>query len=167
LLEITVRHTIHCNAERHWALYLDPDWFTRLVIDGLGFPSCKVTPTRRSGSVLERSMDVIPKVDLPRAVAKLFGDKMGYTETGSYDESTGLWKWTTRLNVLSDKVRMGGEARLEPQGDDKVLRVAKMFVDAKIFGVGGALERAAEKDMRKGWDNGAAYMNAWLAKNPE
>ncbi len=166
MLEFTLRHELACTPARHWILFFDADWTKSLIIDGLGFDSCQVEPVVTDGDLRRRQMRVTPKVELPRAVAKILGDKLGYTERGEFDDRREVWRYELVLNVLSDKIRLGGEVTTEPKGDDRLTRVSKMWVEAKIFGVGGMIEKAAEKNMRDGWDRSAAWFNRWLADHP-
>lgn len=166
MIEFTLRHPLNCTPERHWALFFDPEWTRTLIIDGLGFKSCVVEPVKQDGTMRSREMAVTPKLELPAAVVKLVGDKLGYTERATFDETRELWKYQMVLNVLTEKIRIGGEVTIEPLGADRCTRVSKMWVEVKIFGVGGLVEKAAEKNMRDGWARSADWINAWLAKNP-
>lgn len=165
MIEFTLRHPLNCTPERHWEMFFDPQWTEDLLTDGLGF-SCDVGPVRTEGGMRHRDMQVAPVLDLPKAVAKLFSDTLGYVEQGKFDEDKKQWSYTLRLNVLSEKIKLGGDVTLEPLGDDRCTRVSKMWAEAKIFGVGGLIEKAAEKNMRDGWGKSADWINAWIAKNP-
>jgi hypothetical protein len=166
VIEFTLRHPLDCTPERHWALFWDPEWTRTLIVDGLGFFSCDVRPVRQEGTARHREMAVTPKLDIPAAVAKILGPKLGYTEKGTFDETTQKWTYRMVLNVLTDSIRIGGEVSIEPLGAARCTRVSKMWVEVKIFGVGGMIEKAAEKNMRDGWDRSAQWINQWLAKNP-
>jgi hypothetical protein len=166
LIDFTLRHPLDCTPERHWALFWDPEWTRTLIVDGLGFFSCDVRPVRQEGTLRHREMAVTPKLDIPAAVAKILGPKLGYTEKGTFDEATQTWTYRMVLNVLTDSIRIGGEVSIEPLGAGRCTRVSKMWVEVKIFGVGGMIEKAAEKNMRDGWDRSAQWINQWLAKNP-
>lgn len=166
MIEFTLRHPLHCTPARHWELFFDPEWTRTLIIDGLGFSTCDVQPVRQDGTTRHRDMLVTPKLDLPAAVVKLLGNTTGYTEKGRYDEATQAWTYQLVLNALTEKIRMGGEVTLEPLGTDRSTRVSKMWVEVKLFGVGGMVEKAAEKNMRDGWARSAAWINRWLADHP-
>lgn len=166
MIEFTLRHPLNCTLERHWELFFDPDWTRSLIIDGLGFETCDIDPVRQDGTKRLRDMRVTPKLDVPAAVAKLLGDKLGYTEKGRYEETDRSWTYDMVLNVLTKKIRIGGVVTTEPLGDDRCTRVSKMWVEVKIFGVGGMVEKAAEKNMRDGWTKSANWINRWLADRP-
>ena len=165
MIEFTLRHAIDCPPARFWGLFLDADWTRELFEDGLKF-HCELGPLEESAGVKRREMKVVPKVELPGPVAKLFGDKLGYTERARLTVATEVWAYELTLNMLSDKIRLGGEMTVKPLGDDRLTRISKMWVEAKIFGIGGLVEKAAEKNMRDGWNKSAVWINEWLAKNP-
>ncbi|MCX4243311.1 DUF2505 family protein [Paraliomyxa miuraensis] len=167
MTEFTLRHPLDCTPKRHWELFFDPEWTRTLIIEGLGFFTCDVHPVRQETGKRHRDMEVTPKLDVPAAVAKIIGPKLGYTERATFDEATEAWTYRHILNVLTEKVLMGGVVTIEPVGDDRCVRVAKMSVEVKIFGVGGLVEKAAEKNMRDGWDRSAQWINRWLADHPE
>lgn len=166
MIEFTLRHPLNCTPQRHWELFFDPEWTRTLIIDGLGFSTCDVRPVREQGDERHREMTVTPKLDVPAAVAKLLGPKLGYTERGTFHVAKERWTYQLVLNVLSEKIRMGGEVTVEPLGNDRCTRISKMWVEVKIFGVGGMVEKAAEKNMRDGWDRSAHWINGWLADHP-
>jgi hypothetical protein len=166
VLEFTLRHDIDCSAERFWALFFDADFTRTMIVDGLGFARCDIEPLQERGDKRTRSMRVTPKIDVPAAVAKLLGPALAYTEEGTFLVSKELWTYTLRLSVLSDRIRIGGKVRIEPKEGDHCVRVSDIWVEAKILGLGGMVERAAEKNLREGWTKSSAWMNGWLAKNP-
>ncbi|MCA9709173.1 MAG: DUF2505 family protein [Myxococcales bacterium] len=166
MIEFTLRHPLDCTPARHWEMFFDPEWTRTLIIDGLGFRTCDVQPVRQEGTTRLRDMSVTPKIDVPGPVARLLGDKLGYTEKGKYDETAQRWTYQLVLNVLTEKIRMGGEVTLEPLGTERCTRVSKMWVDVKIFGLGGMVEKAAEKNMRDGWNRSAEWINGWLGDHP-
>jgi hypothetical protein len=166
VIELTLRHELHCTPERHWKLFFDPEWTRTLILEGLGFNKCEVGPLQTHGDTTERSMRVEPKIDVPGPVARLLGPRLGYNEVGKFHEPTQVWTYELRLSVLSEKIQMGGEVTLQPQGDDRCTRTSKLWMRAKIPVIGGMVERAAEKNMRDGWDKSATWINGWLDANP-
>jgi hypothetical protein len=167
VIELTLRHELRCTPERHWKLFFDPDWTKELILDGLAFNKCEVGDLERSGDITTRMMRVEPKIDVPGPVARLLGPKLGYTEKGTFNETTKAWNYALVLSVLSEKILLGGDVTVEPKGDDKCVRLSKIWMKAKIPIIGGLVEKAAEKNMKKGWDDSAAWINGWLDAHPE
>lgn len=167
VLELTVAHELDCTPSRFWDLFFDPEFTREMIVDGLGFARCDIDPIQQDGKVKRRHMFVEPKVDLPGPVAKLLGPKLGYDEQGNYDEETGLWTFEYRLSVLSERIKMGGKLRVEPVGDDRCKRIADLWIEARILGVGKMVEKAGEKNMRDGWNRSAQWMNGYLQRHPD
>jgi Protein of unknown function (DUF2505) len=163
--DFTLDHPMHCSSERFWTVFFDPAATRELILDGLGFASCDIEPVVERDSVRTRSMRVTPKLDIPAVVAKLLGPKLGYTEHGRLDTKTMIWSYEIVLSVLSDRIRMGGKLHLVPDGE-RCRRISKLFCEVRIFGVGGLVEKAAEKNMRDGWNRSAVWLNAWLDAHP-
>ena len=167
MIELTLRHELSCTPQRHWKLFFDPDWTRELILDGLGFNKCEVGDLERDGDITTRKMRVEPKIDVPGPVARLLGPRLGYTEHGTYDETAKTWNYKLVLSVLSSQIQLGGDVHIEPKGEDKCVRVSKIWVKVKVPLIGGMVEKAAEKNMRKGWDDSASWINQWLAAHPE
>jgi hypothetical protein len=166
VIEFTLTHRFACSVDRFWQLFWDADWTKTLIIEGLGFATCDIEPTVEAGGKKKRSMRVTPKLDIPAAVAKILGPKLGYTENGQYDLATGLWSYDLVLSVLSERIRMGGQLTVEADGPDRCVRHSKLRCEVSMFGVGGLIEKAAEKNMRDGWEKASAWTVKWLAEHP-
>jgi len=81
------------------------------------------------------------------------------------DKKTKVWKWKLTPSTLADKVRQEGSLRIEPAGEGKVKRTVELFIEAKVFGIGGMLESTTEKQLRDGWNDSAVFMNKWVAEH--
>ena len=95
-------------------------------------------------------------------MAKILGDSFGYTETGSMDKKAKTWKWKLTPTTMADKIKQEGLLRITAAGDNKVRRDVEMVIEAKVFGIGGMLEKTAETSLREGWEDSAKFMNKWL-----
>jgi len=104
-------------------------------------------------------------MDAPGPVAKLLGDNFGYTEKGTFDKGTKIYKFVITPTSMAEKLKNEGTVRIEAKGD-KCLRVVDVVAEAKIFGVGGMVEKMTEKQTRDGWDRSAAFLNKYVKENP-
>jgi hypothetical protein len=166
-IELAIVHEIHCSAERFWELHLDAGWTRQMIAGSIGFSECRIDEIEVSESEIRRHMYVVPDLHLPKPVVKVLGDRFGYDEHGVLDRRESLWRWSHRLGVLSDRIVMGGSMRIEPVADDRCRRAARISIEADLFGIGGLIERAAERATRDGWDTSAHWINDWLMRNPE
>jgi hypothetical protein len=161
---VTFSHEINCDEATFWELFLDKEFNERLYKDGLGFPEWQIVEQVETDAEVRRTTKGKPKLkNIPGPVAKILGDSFGYTETGSMDKKTKVWRYKLTPTVLADKIRQEGTLKIQPAGDNKVKRVVDLVIEAKVFGIGGMLESTTEKQLRDGWDTSAAFMNKWIA----
>lgn len=162
--KFTISHEIQCNAETFWKVFFDKTFNETLFREELGFPQYNILEQNETDTEILRKIAGQPKMTLPGPIAKLFGPGFGYTEEGRLDKGKTLWRWRMIPTKLADKIRNEGTMRIEPIGDSKVRRIADIEIEAKVFGVGGLMESTAEKQLREGWDQSAAFMNKWIAQ---
>lgn len=159
---LTFVHEFECSAEEFWSLFFDPEFNSRVFKEELKFPEYSATQTDGPQG-LTRTVKATPKMDLPGPLAKLFGGSFRYTEEGSFDKATQTWKWKTVPAMMADKIRNEGSMRVESIAPGKIKRTAEIFLEAKIFGLGGMLESSGEKTLRDAWENYTAVMKRHLA----
>ncbi len=162
--KFTVTHEINCSADHFWKLFFDPEFNTRLYREALGFPKYEVLKHEETDAQITHKVMGQPKMNMPGPVAKLLGSNFVYTEEGTFDRATKIWRWKMTPSALADKMRNEGTLRIEPIGDQKVRRIADIIIEAKIFGIGGMIESSAEKQLREGWEDSAKFMNKYLAQ---
>lgn len=161
-----VEHEIHCPADRMWALFFDDAFNVEMYEQGLGFPSCTIPEKRDDGQILHRRMACTPKVELPKALVKVVGDRVGYEEIGDWVRSANEWRWKLVLAAFGDKVEIHGTMRLTPHGAGHCMRKVAFDVKANIFGIGGIVEKTSAQNVVHGWNQSAAWINGYLARNP-
>lgn len=164
----TIDHDLRCTVDQFWETYLDADFIHGMMSEGLRFRDVMVEPMQREPKtgLLRRKVKSNPQLDLPPAVLKLIGDAFGVVETGTFDETTRRFKYEMRFNVLSERMKSGGEIWVEPIGEGRVRRRSENWADVRMIGVQGMMERAIEKNTREGFDKVASYMNRWFDAHP-
>jgi hypothetical protein len=163
--KFTLTHEINCSADKFWTYFFDKDFNTHLFLDELRFPEYEVLE-QTEGEAVRRRVRGKPKMTMPGPVAKLLGDSFGYEEDGTFDPKTQTWVWKMKPNTLADKLRNEGTVKVAAAGDGKCRRVAEIICEAKVFGLGGLIEKSTEEQMRDGWNKSASYMNKWIADHP-
>ena len=165
--KFTLKHEINCSVEHFWKVFFDKEFNTTLYLNELRFPQFQITEqTTESDGSVRRRVRGTPKMNVPKAVAKLLGDGFSYEEEGNFDPDKELWSWKLFPNSLKGKLNTHGTVRIERIDDNKVRRIADIQCEAKVFGVGGLIESSTEKQMREGWDDSARYMNRWVKEHP-
>jgi hypothetical protein len=172
----TIEHEIHCPPERMWELFFSDAFNVEMYEQGLGFPSCKIPERSDDGSVLHRRMVMIPKLEMPKPLAKIVGDRIGFEEIGDWVRSAGElssrlgpqaeYRWRIVLAAFGDKVRITGTMRLLPHGSGHSMRKVEFSVEANVFGIGGLIEKTSAQNVLEGWNSSAKWINGYLARNP-
>ena len=161
----TLTHELDCDVDTFWKTFFDHDFNTKMFKEGLGFPSFEVVDQKDGEKEITRRSKVTPKMDVPGPVAKLLGASFTYTEDGTFDKASKVWRWKTMPSSMGDKVKSSGTVRVEPRGAGKCRRICDFDFEAKVFGLGGIIEGALEKNLRAGWDKSAEWMNRHFAEN--
>lgn len=160
--KFTISHEFNCDEDTFWKVFLDREFNEKLYREHLQFSQYEVVEQRETPTEVIRKVKGTPKMNLPGPVAKLIGSGFSYVEEGRLDRATKLWKWKMIPSALTDKLRNEGTVRLETIGPGKIRRVADIVIEAKVFGVGGMIESAAEKQLREGWDASAPFFQKWI-----
>lgn len=168
MLEFTLNHPLMCSVDRYWALFLDREFTRSMLQDGLGFGRAEVGDLKpRPGKAEQtRAMRAFPKLELPAAVARIVGDALAYLEDGTYDASARRWTFQSRTSVLGDRFRVGGRMWAEATPSGRSRRVSEIWIEAKMFGIGGLVERAAESNIRDGYRRSALWINRFVVSHP-
>jgi uncharacterized protein DUF2505 len=162
----TMVQDIGVDLDEHWRLFLDDDFERDMYLKGFGFPKYEVVESRTTDKEIFRKLRVTPKLDLPGPVAKLLGSSFGYVEEGTFDRVAKTFASHQIPNVLADRLKSDARVRAEATGEGRCRRTIDLSVEARIFGIGGLVESAIEKNMRSGWENSAAYMNREAKNSP-
>jgi hypothetical protein len=158
----TMVQDIATDPDTHWKLFLDPEYDKTQYLKGFGFPSYELLEHKDGPDDVVHRIRVTPKLDVPAVVAKVLGSSFGYTEEGTFDKKRRIWRSRLIPNILADRLRSEANVKVEPAGEGRSRRICVLSVDAKIFGIGGLVESALEKNLRQGWEQSAAFMNAWV-----
>ena len=149
-----------------WELFFSDAFNIEMYEGGLGFPSCKIPEQTDDGKTLHRRMVCTPKIDMPKALAKVVGDRVGYEEIGDWVRSAGEWRWKLVLAAFGDKVRITGTMKLVPHGNGHCMRKVEFELEANIFGIGGMVEKTSAQNVLEGWNTSAKWINGYLQRNP-
>jgi hypothetical protein len=163
-MQFVMRDRYECSVEKFWAsVFFDESYNTELYLEGLGFDSAEVLAqsTDDAGNV-SRSLAVQPKLDVPKALAGLFGDGISYTELGRYDASTGRYEAKVVTSRLAKKINITLVLWMDPQGDEVCDRVVEFDIKVRILGVGRLVESFLASAMRTNYSTSAEWTNRWL-----
>ena len=161
MAKFEIRHRIGCSAADFWnKIFENKDFDEALYKEALHMGFELLVWNDETGA---RSSRIVPNIAGPKAVQKILGNSQTFVETGTYDKVAATYTFKVTPSTLADKLFISGVMRTEPDGDDHCFRVVDFSIEAKIFGVGGLLASAIEKNTRESYDKSGKFTNEYLA----
>ncbi len=162
--EVTLRHEIDTDEDTFWSKIVFNEEFNKKLYEGaLKFPGWKLVDSKEDDAKIVRRVQVDPPVgDLPGPVKKVIGDRLAYTEEGTFDKKTKRYSFKVTPSTMADKTKVSGELWVEKIGDKKIRRMCRISVEVKVFMVGGIVEDRIMQDLRSSYDNSTAYTNQYI-----
>lgn len=166
MADARIEHVYDCDEDTFWnKVFLDSEYNRRLFKEALGFPVYDEVKREERDDQVKRVIEVVPKTgDMPAALKKLVGENIGYREEGVLDKKARRYRVTVIPNRLADKLTITGELFTEPVGEKKCRRVYKAHVEARVFGLGGLIEKRVIADIENGYSLGAKFTNQYIAE---
>ncbi|HKO54190.1 MAG TPA: DUF2505 family protein [Polyangiaceae bacterium] len=166
MAEIRVEHVFKCSEETFWTkVFFDDDYNRRLFLETLKFPVWRVAKSEERGDEVLRTIEASPPIgDLPSAMKAVVGDSVGYEERGVFNKKTHRYQVQVVPNRMADKISVSVEMWTEPLGDSQCKRIARATATAKIFGVGGMIEKRLLADLERSYEKSAAFTNTFVGE---
>ncbi|AKU96092.1 hypothetical protein AKJ09_02756 [Labilithrix luteola] len=164
---ITLRHELNTDEETYWAkIVFDETFNKKMYVDHMHFPVWKLLDQKEDDAKLTRRIQVDPPVgNLPGPLKKVIGDRLSYTEDGTFDKKTKKYSFKVTPSTMTDKTKVNGEMWVEKAGDKKVTRICRIDVEVKVFMVGGMVEERILSDLRDAYDRGTIFTNDYIKAN--
>jgi hypothetical protein len=162
--EITLRHEFDCDEDTYWEkVTFDPEFNRRLYLEVLKFPSYELVEQKEDDAKRTRRVRIDPPLgNLPGPVKKAIGDKFSYVEEGTFDKKTKRYSFKVTPSTMADKTKNFGELYVEKLGDRKIVRIAKITVEVKVFMIGGMVEEKISSDLRHSYEEAARFTRTFL-----
>jgi hypothetical protein len=166
MAEIRVEHTFKCSEETFWTkVFFDDEYNRRLFQEILKFPVWRVAKSEERGDEVHRTIEAAPPIgDLPGPLKAVVGDSAGYEERGVFNKKTHRYRVQVVPNRMSDKISVVVEMWTEPLGEGQCKRFARATATAKIFGVGGMLEKKLLSDLERSYEKSASFTNTFVTE---
>lgn len=159
------RHEIVVNAEGFWKhIHESTEFLEALYHKHLEF-EYEVLENDPSKGI--RKTYITPKVDAPKAIVKVMGDSISFSEHGQLAEvgapaETRRYNFRVIPNKFADRINITGHMATETIDDTRCYRVVEFNIDCNIFGIGGILERFVQKEVERSYSQSAEITNTYL-----
>jgi hypothetical protein len=153
-MRLACEHRIPTSADDFWS-WIHAAEFEARVAKSLGLSAYDELERRDEGGELYRKIRVAGP--LPASLKPIVSRLVGIEEAVAIEEQwrsrdQRVMRWRITPEVLSDRVSVAGELRVEPAGERHCRRVLDGEIHARILGVGGLLERAAVREVIGAYD---------------
>lgn len=157
-------HVFNCSEATFWdKIFFDDEYNRRQFTDVLHFSLWKEIERRDEGERIVRRVQAAPPLgELPGPLKAVIGESAGYEEHGVFDKQKRRYTVKVVPNKLADKLNIEIAMWTEPAGENRLRRIAEGTVVAKIFGVGGMLEKKMISDLERSYEKSAAFTNQFI-----
>ena len=163
-MRYTIKHTIDTDVDTYFAkVFFDPEFNKTLFLDHLAFTNYKLLDERTEpDGMIHRRVDCTPKVELPAAARKIFGDSVGFIEIGRFDPTQKKYFVQVQPRMAGDKIKTTSEIWAEPRGEKSCERIVVTDNTVKVFGLGTLIEGFIEQQTRDMYARAADFTNRWI-----
>lgn len=157
-------HEFDTDEKTFWEeCMLNEKFNNGLFLDTLKFPGWKQLEQTDDGQKIHRKVKIDPPLTgMPGPLAKALGDKFSYVEEGTYDRATQRYTFTVTPSTMADKTKTTGVMWTEKKGDGKIVRHAKVDIEAKIFMLGKLIEDKVVGDLETTYEAAAAFTRQYV-----
>ena len=161
---VDLRHPIDCSEDEFWdQVHFSREFNDALFVDFLGYGYEIIEKDDEKGI---RKVKVTPKVDLPKAIAKVLGPTVAFKENGqlAVEDGKRIYRFTVIPGVFSEKISIKGHMTTEPSGEDRCVRVVHFDFTCGIFGIGKIVEHFSAKEIEASYQQSWKFTNDFLKK---
>lgn len=161
---LTLKHVFETDEATFWPkVFFNADYNQRLYAEALKYKCWEILEQREEpGGAIIRRARMEPNFAVPSLLKRVIGDGIMYEEAGRFDPATKHWSYTITPNRMPDRMTTRGEYWVESRGEKKIERICTVELEARIFGVGGALESFIEKQTRTAYETTMRFTNQYI-----
>ena len=155
-------HVFPISVPEFWEkIFASEDFNKALYEDHLGFRYELQEWNAKTGA---RRARVWPTADVPKPVAAVLGQRISFVEDGIYDREKGRYDFVVIPSTLADRIQTTGSVFAEKQGENECVRKVEIAIEARVFGIGKAIESFLEKTTRDQYESNAQFARDFLNK---
>jgi hypothetical protein len=167
MADVRIVHELACSVDVFWnRLFFDPEFNRELFFNRLRFIGWEVTKQTETEQEIRRTVKVNPPVDdVPAPLRAALGSGFSYSEEGRFDKSTRHYTLRAIPDRMADRLGVEGELFCEPTQEGHCRRVFVAHVEARVFGIGGMIEKRVLADLSRNYDDSALFIATYLKQH--
>ncbi|MDH4281504.1 MAG: DUF2505 family protein [Myxococcales bacterium] len=157
---LAIRQLLDCSEEDFWERIFRSEDFNQYLYEGLGFEYELQEWNRDTGY---RRAKISPTHQMPRAVARILGERFSYVEEGTFDAKSARYDFRVIPSAVADRIRAKGSVVVEAVSARQCERRVTLEIGADIRGLGRIIEAYFVATTREQYAKNAALVNEYLA----
>ncbi|MBT8467479.1 MAG: DUF2505 family protein [Deltaproteobacteria bacterium] len=157
---LAIHQLLDCSEQEFWDRIFRCEKFNEYLYEGLGFEYELEEWNPQTGY---RRAKVRPAQQMPRAVARVLGDRFSYIEEGTFDSLTATYRFIVIPSTIADRIRVKGTVSVEAVSPQQCERHVTLEIGADVLGLGLLIETYFAATTRAQYAKNAALVNDYLA----
>ncbi|MGB5695897.1 MAG: DUF2505 family protein [Polyangiales bacterium] len=157
---LAIRQLLDCSEEDFWERIFRSEDFNQYLYEGLGFEYELQEWNRDTGY---RRAKIWPTHQMPKAVARILGERFSYVEEGTFDAKSARYDFRVIPSAVADRIRAKGSVVVEAVSAHQCERRVTLEIGADILGLGRIIEAYFVATTREQYAKNAALVNEYLA----
>jgi hypothetical protein len=157
---LAIRQLLDCSELEFWERIFGSEDFNHYLYEGLGFAYQLEEWDPDTGY---RRAKIWPTHQMPRAVARVLGERFSYVEEGRFDASVRRYDFRVIPSTAAERIRAKGTVLVEPVSMQQCERRVTLEIGADLMGLGRLIESYFVATTREQYAKNAALVNEYAA----
>lgn len=157
---LAIRQLLDCPEKAFWERIFASEDFNHYLYEGLGFEYELQDWNKETGY---RRAKIWPMHQMPRALARVFGERFSYIEEGTFDAEAERYDFHVITSAVTDRIRAKGTVTVEAVSAHQCERRVTLEIAAEVLGLGRLIETYFVSSTREQYAKNAALVNEYLA----
>ena len=157
---LALRQLLDCSEAEFWERIFRSEDFNHYLYEGLGFEYELQEWDPENGY---RRAKVWPGQQMPRALARVLGERFSYVEEGTLDSVAERYEFRVIPSTLQDRINATGVVVVEAVSERQCERRVSVEIGAEVLGLGRLIEAYLLSSTREQYVKNAALVNEYLA----
>lgn len=160
---IKVSHKFPVSAKTFWkSIFFNEEFNKKLYLEKIGTQAYETIVFEEKDETIYRKVRITPEQNPPGIIKKFIKGQFSYTEEGKFSAPDNLYEFKIIPSVVADKIDINGNVRVESEDDRVITRTIELNITAKIFGIGGQIERFLGEQIKKGYEQSYNFTLEWI-----
>ena len=161
-----ITHIIPIAIANFWETCFLSEAYTKAEhLDGLSCSEFSIIEAYSGAPAHKRVLFSVPPLNIPSSLQKIVGNRIGYTEHGTFDPVKKQYHFSLVPTVLPNKISITGYYTAERVDDTRTKRTCFLETSVSIFGVGKKMEVVIAKSNEDVQKKTAAFAARWMSQS--